>query len=51
VRGRSYCRSCAIPVPTEHLTEVARAAREAGLIVFFACRRVVLNASSELLRG
>ena len=30
--GRSYCRSCAIPVATEHLTEVAESGRAAGRI-------------------
>ena len=32
VRGRSYCRSCAIPVATEHLTEVGERGRAAGRI-------------------
>ena len=31
-RGGSYCRSCAIPVATEHLTEVAESGRAAGQI-------------------
>ena len=32
VSGRSYCRSCAIPVATEHLTEVSESGRAAGQI-------------------
>lgn len=30
--GCSYCRSCAIPVATEHIKEVGRAGREAGQV-------------------
>jgi hypothetical protein len=45
--GCSYCRSCAIPVATEHIREVAQAGREAGRLAAQSAEAQVRRANSQ----
>jgi hypothetical protein len=45
--GRSYCRSCAIPVATEHLTEVAESGRAAGRIAAQTAKAQARRANTQ----
>jgi CRISPR-associated endonuclease Cas1 len=45
--GRSYCRSCAIPIATEHLTDVAESGRATGQIAAQSADAQVRRANTQ----